>query len=405
MKVSKIFGCVLSLHICVIAVLLVQSGCQSSQPPTQTHTQTATQTASPSVTQTRAQTTSSDRVMRSNVEGASRVNEALIPATRRDGAQGLESGRGLDSAFNAGFDDEPTGLEPIEPIEPIQSTSGGQTVDVEGPGFETYTVKKGDSLWAISKRYGVSVNELYSTNGLNKNSVLRVGQQIEIPVEGSTATVNAVTPETYQPSGYNQATTSYTVKRGDNLSKIANQYNTTVRAIKAANGKTSDMIRVGETLTIPVEEGVSSGARSSSGSASATSGTASASGSTQTHTVRSGEYPAKIARQYGMTTSELLAMNGISDPRKLRVGQELTVSGSGSAANVDSRVETVERSAPAQTQTVAPARPAAQASGTEPVEIRVIEADPLVEGELDEEDPDEVFNNAVEIPVIRMEDE
>lgn len=379
MKVSKIFGCVLSLHLCVIAVLLVQPGCQTGQPPTQTHTQ--------------------NRAMKSNVDGASRTSQGLIPATR------VDSGQGLDSAFNAGFDGESTELEPLEPLEPLESFAGGQTVDVAGPGTETYTVKKGDNLWSISKRYNVSLNELYAANGLNKNSVLRVGQQIEIPVEGGTATVNSVTPEVYQPSGYNQGTTDYTVKRGDTLSKIANQYNTTVRAIKAANGKSSDMIRVGESLTIPVE-GASSSSNSGSSSASTSStpapGPTTASGPTQTHTVKAGEYPGKIARQYGMTASELLALNGISDPRKLRVGQELAVSGSGSAANVDSRVETVAESrAPTSPTTVAPAQ---QAPRTEPVEIRVIEADPLVEGELDEGESEDVFDNAVEIPVIRMED-
>jgi len=372
MKVSKILGCVLSLHLFIITVLLVQSGCQTSQPPTQTHTQ--------------------DRAMKSNVQGASRTSDGLIPATR------VEQSEGLDAAFNAGFGAESTGLEPIEPIEPI---TAGQTVDVAGPGFETYTVKKGDSLWAISKRYGVSVNELYSANGLNKNSVLRVGQQIQIPVEGGTATVDSVTPEVYQPSGYNQATTSYTVKRGDTLSKIANQFNTTVRAIKATNGKSSDMIRVGETLTIPVEDASSAGGQSAPVTTSASSTTTAPSGPTQTHTVKAGEYPARIARQYGMTTSELLAINGISDPRKLRVGQQLTVSGSGSAANVDSRVETVTAPAPTRTETVAPVQPL---SPTEPVEIKVIEADPLVEGELNGDDADDVFDNAVEIPVIRLEE-
>ena len=63
--------------------------------------------------------------------------------------------------------------------------------------------------------------------------------------------------------------------------------------------------------------------------------------------MKSGEYPATIARKYGMTTGELLALNGITDPRKLQVGQVLKVSGSGSAANVDSRTETVVAPAPA----------------------------------------------------------
>lgn len=333
--------------------------------------------------------------MKNNVQGASRASsDGLIPATYTG------EGQGLDSAFNAGFDDESSDFEPIKGIEPIEPITSLQTVDVADSGLESYTIKKGDSLWSLSKRYGVSVNELYAANGMDKNSVLRIGQQIQIPVDGATATINPVTPEMYQPSGYNQATTSYTVKRGDNLSRIAQQYDTSVRAIKAANGKSSDVIRVGETLIIPVE-GMSSSSSTSSSTSATQPTSAALSGPTQTHTVKSGEYPGKIARQYGMTTSELLAINGISDPRKLRVGQELTVSGSGSAANVDSRVETVVSPAPAQAAAVVPAQPTTR---TGPTEIRVIKADPLIEGELDEGDSEDIFNNAVEIPVIRLEE-
>jgi LysM repeat protein len=399
MKVSKVFGCVLGLHFGVIAVLLIQPGCRTKQPPTQTYTQ--------------------ERTMESSVQGASRDAEGMIPATRAG------PGEGLDAAFNAGFDDgryDPAGtgdefgeFDDVAPIAPLPS--GAQTVDVAGASYATYTVKKGDNLWSIAKRYDVSLAELYAANGLDKNSILRIGQQIQIPVEGGTASVNTISADTYQPSSFNQGSAEYTVKRGDTLSKIANQYNTSVRAIKAANGKTSDLIRVGETLVIPVGANANitpaptSGATDVSASfagSTAPSSTVSTAG-TRTHRVKAGEYPATIARQYGMTTGELLALNGITDPRKLQVGQVLKVSGSGSATNVDTRTETVvaPSAAPTEIPTLipavrAPATTTTPASG--PVEIRVIEADPLVEGEATEIQTDEMFEGAVEIPVIRLEE-
>jgi LysM repeat protein len=299
-------------------------------------------------------------------------------------------------------------LETIEPLEPIESISGAQTVAVAGSGFQNYTVKQGDSLWSIAKRYDVSVNELYAANGLNKNSVIRVGQQVQIPVEGGTATVSVGTPDTYQPSGFDQATTTYTVQRGDNLSRIAQRYDTTVRALKAANGKSSDMIRVGESLVVPAVSAAAGAAPMSATPTPAPATTrlvAASSGATRTHTVKAGEFPGKIARQYGMTTNELLAMNSITDPRKLRVGQKLTVSGSGSAANVDSQVETVAATGPSQPVTIVPSRPRVTTGQSE---IRVIEADPLLESEFSQPlrapNPNDVFNNAVEIPVIRLEE-
>lgn len=408
MKVSKILGCVLGLHFGVI-VLLLQPGCQTKQPPTQTYTQ--------------------ERTFKPTVTGATRNAGDLIPATRVDSGPRLDSGSRLDAAFNAGFDDtsyapENTGgefdeFDDIAPIRPIVSNSrGAQTVEVSGSSFETYTVKRGDNLWSIAKRYDVSLNEIYAANGLNENSVLRIGQQIQIPVEGGTATVNTVSADSYQPSSLTQGSTEYTVQRGDSLSKIANQFDTSVRAIKAANGKTSDLIRVGETLVIPVSSSIGGSsqtpASSNSGSGSASVGNtapspSSAASGSRTHTVESGEFPATIARQYGMTTGELLALNGITDPRKLRVGQVLRVSGSGSAANIDSRTETVVSPAPATNVTRVPAAgtstPRSQASGGGPVEIRVIEADPLVEGDVIDMGSEEMFEGAVEVPVIRLEDE
>lgn len=404
MKVSKVFSCVLGLHLCVITVLLVQPGCRTKQPPTQTYKQNST------VNSGTNRTTASSGGMKNSVKGASRTSDGLIEATR------VESGSGLDSAFNAGFDggnyapdSEFSEFETVTPIAPI--SSGGQTVEVSGSSFETYTVKKGDNLWSIAKRYNVSLNELYAANGLNKNSVLSIGQQIQIPVEGSTATVNTIAPDAYQPTSFNQVSTTYTVKSGDSLSKIAKQYGSSVRAIKAANGKTSDLIRVGEKLVIPVSGSTgSTPAPASTVSTSSVVSTSSSYSSTaggRTHKVKSGEYPATIARKYGMTTGELLALNAITDPRKLQVGQVLKVSGSGSSSNVDSRTETVVAPAPAVNTTTVPTttiKTVPASSNTAPVEITVIEADPLVEGEATEIQIEEDFEGAVEIPVIRLEE-
>ena len=388
MKVSKIFGCVIGLHLGVIAMLLVQPGCRTKQPPTRTYSQ-------------------------------ERTSGGLIEVI------GQGSGSGLDSAFNAGFDDgsaEPddndfSEFDAITPVAPL--SDGGQTVPVAGPSFETYTVKKGDNLWTIARRSNVPLNELYAANGLDTTSILSIGQQLQIPVEGSTATVTAPSPDTYQPTSFNQGSTEYMVKRGDSLSKIANQFDTSVRAIKAANGLSSDLIRVGDKLVVPVSSsstGTSSSmsaAPSDSISSSSTAPSFSASGA-RTHTVKSGEYPGKIASQYDMTTDELLALNGITDPRKLQVGKVLKVSGSDSAANVDSPVPvvtttemqidsplitSVPEAAPSTTTT------STSTTTTGPIQIKVIESDPLVEGEATEIEPDETFEASGLIPVIRLDAE
>lgn len=423
MKVSKVLGCVLGLHLGVVSILLVQPGCQTSQPPTQTYTQgrtapanqsdtpalsggsiPATRSAEPSLPK---RTTRADAVMQSSVPGASRSNRDFIPATR----PGESGSSDLDAAFNAGFDGgDFSEFDDVAPIAPLsRQGQSGQTVQVAGDSFETYTVKRGDNLWTIAKRNNVSLNELYAANGLDKNSILRVGQEIQIPVEGGTASVSSVTADSYQPTSFAQGSTTYTVKRGDTLSKIANQYGSTVNAIKGANNKSSDRIRVGENLVVPVSgsdsTGAASPARGSGTSAAAKPPTRSTNtAGSRTHTVKAGEFPATIARQYGMTTGELLALNGITDPRKLQVGQTLRVSGSGSAQNVDSRTETMVSPAAAVPDTAPATTRATSSRSQNPVEIQVIEADPLVEGDISEIDADAMFEGAVEIPVIRLEE-
>jgi LysM repeat protein len=388
MKISKVFGFVLCLHLGVIAVLIVQPGCGTTQPPTQTYQQ--------------------DRPT-----GLTTLKspEGLIPATRVSTS--------IDPAFNAGFDSgengryapsrpevEFTEFEGVTPqLEPLVPEVAAPTVDIAGPSFESYTIKKGDSLWAISKRYNVSLNELYASNGLNKKSVLKIGQQIQIPVEGGSATVKAETADTYQPSGYNVATESYKVKGGDNLSKIAVKYNTSVSAIKAANNKTSDMIRVGETLIIPVRSAPDGSTTSAPKAPSTVAKPVASISADGIHIVKAGEYPATIAHQYGMTAAELLAVNAITDPRKIQIGQKLKVSSSGSALNIDSKTATVAVVPKTAAVSVSAAGSVVSTSNDGPVEIRVVEADPLIEEEVAEIDTDAMFENAVEIPVIRMEDQ
>lgn len=386
MKISKIFGCVLGLHACIIAVLIVQPGCQTAQPPTQTYTQD------------RAVTTPSYEFDR--------------------GAVSVGGDGSLDSAFNAGFEDEAFAprndvsssetLEPIPSLEPINEVS---QVAIAGDSFETYTVKKGDSLWKISREHSVSLNDLYEANGLNKNSVLSVGQQIQIPVEGSSASIQSVTPDVYQPTGYNQNSATYTVEKGDNLTKIAKRFDSSVRAIRAANNKNSDVIRVGEVLVIPVGDEFTP---STTYSPTTTPAPAPAVTNTDVHVVKAGEYPGVIAKKYGMTTKELLSINSISDPRRIQIGQRLKVSSTGSANNIATRTETVVSASPSVAVEPAPEPQVVE-------EVTVIEADPLLEGEfqtveiivadepvqaVDTVEEVEIgpFENAVEIPVIRLEE-
>ena len=100
---------------------------------------------------------------------------------------------------------------------------------------ETYTVKSGDTLYGISNQFGVSVSELASLNGI-KGSNLQVGRVLKIPSKSGTNPNNMF---------------MYTVKSGDNLYTIAKKYNTTVDEIKKLNYLTNNNLYIGQVLRIP----------------------------------------------------------------------------------------------------------------------------------------------------------
>ena len=93
-----------------------------------------------------------------------------------------------------------------------------------------YIVKKGDSLYSIAKKFGITVDKIVSFNNL-KNNNLTIGQQLKIP-------------------GKNTSDEVYTVKSGDSLYSIAKKFNTTIDNIKRKNNLTSNLLSIGQKLKI-----------------------------------------------------------------------------------------------------------------------------------------------------------
>ena len=150
--------------------------------------------------------------------------------------------------------------------------------------LDTYTVKSGDTLYSIANKYGLTVNELKQLNNLTSD-ILSIGQVLNIS--------NSVS----SPNPSN----TYAVKSGDSLYSIAKKYGITVDALKSANGKTSNLLSIGEILVIPTTTAT-----------------------TRTYAVKSGDSLWKIATNYGVSVNALKQANGLTSDL-LSIGQVLVI--------------------------------------------------------------------------------
>lgn len=170
-----------------------------------------------------------------------------------------------------------------------------------------HTVRSGESLYKIATDNGITVDELKAANNLT-NDAVKAGQTLVIPAKGEAAKHAAATkPE--------QKTSKYTVRKGDNLGKIAAKHGITVDQLKELNNLTDNNIMVGQSIVVPGD-----GEQATTKAAKAERGKP----RTTTHTVRSGETLGAIAEKYGTTVSAIKRASGIKSDR-ISIGQKLTI--------------------------------------------------------------------------------
>lgn len=171
----------------------------------------------------------------------------------------------------------------------------GQTLMI--PSMNTtifYIVKKGDTLYSIASNYGVSVDEIKSLNNLKSNT-LSIGQQLRIPVNDNVQD---------EPFGY----TIYTVRVGDTLYSIAKKNNTTVEQIKNINNLTTDVLTVGQQLKIPYNTMLDDAFDNDY----------------LIYVVKKGDSLYSIAKKYNMSVAKLIEINDLKS-NVISIGQQLKV--------------------------------------------------------------------------------
>jgi LysM repeat protein len=137
---------------------------------------------------------------------------------------------------------------------PIGSPTGDPTTNEAAGAGSEYKIKSGDIAYNIAKTHGVSLKALKDANPNVDLGKLKPGQTIQIPAASastSKAAATTIKADSSSEPAATGATTAYTVKGGDTLGKIAKKHGTTPKAIRAANGLSSDKINVGQKLKIP----------------------------------------------------------------------------------------------------------------------------------------------------------
>ena len=295
MKLKKIFGVVLILHVLFLCILFVQPGCATTAKITEP---APDDTIAYEVESQEAVTSRDTRIhpdFNAGIEPGGKVSRSM-------------PGRYSPTRPSWSFEQD-TPLEAGELLEPL----GEDLLSFE----DIYIVQKGDSLWSISRSQGVSLLSLLKINGFGNDTVIYAGQEILIPIS-AVVLVDSSGPDLSEYSG-----TTYTVVSGDTLTIIARMQDTTVGALKSVNALTSDTIYKGQVLIIPSDTETWLLDYPDSGLALKEQGSIAG----NFHVVRSGDTPIEIAQIYGVKVIELMAVNNVVDPTKLRVGQVLIIPG------------------------------------------------------------------------------
>ncbi len=115
------------------------------------------------------------------------------------------------------------------------------------PSSGSYRVRRGDSLWSISRRFGLSLEQLTALNAIRADSTLSIGRILTL--RGPAKRRGTALAKNSAGSG---DTSLFRVRKGDNLWEIARRFDTDVKALRRANCLArGQVIYPGDRIIIP----------------------------------------------------------------------------------------------------------------------------------------------------------
>lgn len=193
-----------------------------------------------------------------------------------------------DTITTASIPSPAASAQPLPAPQPLPTA--GRQPGWSAVGGTRLRVQPGETLFSLSRRYGVPVDALRSANGLPEGTALQAGQEVIIPTYSAVATSPNLGVDTTVTGSTGAIRTS--------------RYGAPSPTPRPATLRTT-------VATLPQ---------------ATTSATPQAMPTAGTHVIAAGETLFSIARRYNMTAQQLIAANGITDPNRIRIGQRLVVS-------------------------------------------------------------------------------
>lgn len=310
-------------------------------------------------------------------KGHSVITEQAVAIKAQRGTDLKALAREMDMPWQTFRDYNPAFLQAVTPLDsdtyfyvPVSRQAKGLEVSKKQmlAGWSHYTIKKGDTLSAISRKTGVPVHVLRQANTISEP--LKVGHTLRLPAKHTYLADNAVggrgkaaqKTKTTEKHSY-----TYKVKSGDTFRKIASNHGLTVAELKVANPKIKDITKLsrGQKIYIPQknenlhtsiaennkkkQETVNKKENKTQKLAQETSRL---SQKTAKYTIQRGDTLYSVAKKHGLTVEQLQKINNGLSPQGLAIGQEIFVSAHKNTLTAKNDSKKQQTSAKSKTYTV-----------------------------------------------------